>query len=87
MPDSERSIHHSARLCIVPFEHLLGDKVIVKQDLSLVMGTDEEDLLTFATATIFAIQTEPWRLEVDLWRSFIDVDMEFLDTLQKVWLD
>lgn len=87
MPHSETSIHHSAWLRIRPFKHLLGKNVLVKRDLYLVMGKDEEDLLKYTTATIFAIQTEPWRLEVDLWRSFINVDMKFLDSLQVEWLD
>jgi len=87
MPYSELSIHRTASLRLEPFKRLLGDRVIVMRDLFLVMGTDEEDLLKFTTATIFAIQTEPWRLEVDLWRSFINVDMGFLESLQAEWLD
>ena len=87
MPYSETSIHETARSRIQPFKHLLRDRVVVRRDLYLVMGEDEEDLLKFTTATIFAIQTRPWRLEVDLWRSFMNVDMEFLDSLQAEWLD
>ena len=87
MPYSETSIHHTASQRIRPFQHLLGSRVVVRRDLFLVMGIDEEDLLKFTTAVIFAIQTEPWRLEVDLWRSFINVDMDFLESLHPEWLD
>jgi hypothetical protein len=86
MPFSETSMHHSARLRILPYKHLLGERVLVKRNIYLVMGTDEEDLLRYATATTFVIQTEPWRLEVDLWRSFVNVDMELLEGLQAEWL-
>lgn len=87
MPGSEYSIHHASRLRIMPFDKLFKDKVLIKKDLFLVMGEDEQDLLKYAIATTFAIQTDPWRLEVDLWRSFVNVDMGFLDGLQREWLD
>ena len=87
MPGSEFSIHHAARLRILPFKDLFKDKVLIKKDLFLVMGEDEEDLLKYAVATTFAIQTDPWRLEVDLWRSFVNVDMGFVEKLQTEWLD
>jgi hypothetical protein len=80
-------MHHSARLRVLPFKHLLGKRVIVKRNLYLVMGTDEEDLEKYATATTFVIQMEPWRLEVDLWNSFVNVDMKFLEELDTTWLD
>lgn len=51
------------------------------------MGTDEEDLKKLATATAFAIQRRPWRWEVDLWKSFVNVDFGFLDGLQDEWLE
>ncbi len=60
------------------------------RDLFIVMGEDEADLLKYTTAAIFMIQTEPWRLEVDLWRSFMNVDLDFLewaDGLGSGWLD
>ena len=53
----------------------------------LVMGEDGADLLKFATATTFAIQTAPWRLEVDLWRSFVNVDLGFLGGLMEKWME
>ena len=87
MPGSEYSIHHASRLRITPFKHLFKDKVLVMRDLFLVMGEDEADLQKYAVATTFAIQTDPWRLEVDLWRSFVNVDIGFLEELQREWLD
>ena len=86
MPGSEYSIHHAARLRFLPFERLLKGKVVVMRDLFLVMGEDEEDLRKYAVATTFAIQTDPWRLEVDLWRSFVNVDIGFLEGLRGEWL-
>lgn len=87
MPGSEYSIHHATRLRIMPFKHLFKEKVLVKRDLFLVIGEDEADLLKYAVATTFAIQTDPWRLEVDLWRSFVNVDVGFLEGLRREWLD
>ena len=87
MPGSEYSIHHASRLRIMPFSNLFKEKVLIKRDLFLVMGEDEEDLQKYAVATTFAIQTDPWRLEVDLWRSFVNVDIGFLEGLKEEWLD
>lgn len=87
MPGSEYSIHHASRLRIMPFKHLFKEKVLIKRDLFLVMGEDEEDLMKYAVAATFAIQTDPWRLEVDLWRSFVNVDVGFLEGLRQEWLD
>lgn len=72
MPYSEISMHHSAMGRIGPYKHLLGKNVTVSRNLYLVMGKDEAELSNFAIATVFAIQTAPWRLEVDLWRSFCE---------------
>lgn len=87
MPCSEWSIHHQARLRIRPFLASLGKKVIVKRDMYLIMGEDETDLLRLAATVTYAVQTEPWRLEIDLWRSFVNVDLPFLDGLDHAWLD
>ena len=85
-PHSEKSMHHTACLRIDPFRKQFGNRVFVMRDLYLVIGEDEEDLLKYTTAVIFAIQTEPWRLEVDLWRSFVNISFEFLEGLRKEWL-
>ncbi|CAF9940033.1 MAG: hypothetical protein ALECFALPRED_008406 [Alectoria fallacina] len=80
------SIHHASRLRVMQFKLLFKRNVLVKKDLFLVMGEGEEDLLKYAVATTFAIQTDRWRLEVDLWRSFVNVDLEFLEGLIREWL-
>jgi len=87
MPCSEFSIHHSAKQRIAPFKKFLGKKVIQKRDKLLVMGTDEKELFTLVAATTFAIQKNPWRLEVDLWKSFVNVDFGFLEGLNDKWLE
>ncbi|RFN52082.1 mfs allantoate protein [Fusarium flagelliforme] len=69
------------------FKFKFGDKVMNRGDLILVMGEDEEDLFKFCTAVTFALQTKPWLREVDLWKSFINVDMEFLEGLDEHWLE
>ena len=87
MPFSETSIHHTASLRLKPYKRQFGEKVVLRRDLFLVMGVDEEDLLMLTSAVIFAVQTEPWRLEIDLWRSFGNVDLGFLEGLGEEWLD
>lgn len=87
---SETSIHHTASQRFAVFKKQLGDRVLHMRDLFIVMGEDEADLLKYTTAAIFMIQTEPWRLEVDLWRGFMNVDLDFLewaDGLGSGWLD
>lgn len=80
-------MHHSSKLRIEPFRHLLGKNVLFSRNLFLVMGENESDLCKFAIATTFAIQTNPWRLEVDLWRSFVNIDLEFLQGLADQWME
>ncbi|PQE18079.1 mfs allantoate protein [Rutstroemia sp. NJR-2017a BVV2] len=87
MPNSEYSIHISASRRIMPFKRQFGDKVVAKRDKFLVMGEDEADLLRLVTGVTYAIQMRPWRLEVDLWMSFINVDLGFLENLNERWWD
>lgn len=61
--------------------------LIVKKNHYLVVGTSEEVLLKFATAIMSAIHTDPWWLEVDLWCSFTNLDIGFIELLQQGWLD
>ncbi|KAK3935401.1 hypothetical protein QBC46DRAFT_422732 [Diplogelasinospora grovesii] len=65
----------------------LYEHVANRGDLILVMGEDETDLLRWCTAVTFALQTKPWLREVDLWKSFVNVDLEFLEALDAHWLD
>jgi hypothetical protein len=87
MPNSEWSMHHTARQRTQPFAKLFRDKVVVKRNAFLVMGKDEEELRRLAMATTYAIQRKPWRWEVDLWKSFVNVDLEFLEGLREEWLE
>jgi hypothetical protein len=87
MPCSEWSIHHTAKLRLVPFAKFFGDRIVLKRDKFLVMGTDEKDLEKYTAALTFAIQMRPWRLEIDLWKSFVNVDMKFLEGLNDEWLE
>ncbi|KAK4167641.1 hypothetical protein QBC43DRAFT_311164 [Cladorrhinum sp. PSN259] len=66
---------------------LLEERTLNRGDLILVMGEDEKDLLKWVTAVTFAMQTKPWLREVDLYKSFINVDLEFLEGLDGHWLD
>ena len=58
-----------------------------KRDLYVVMADDAEELMKLATGVMFALQTKPWKLEVDLWKSFVNVDLAFLEGLDDKWLD
>jgi hypothetical protein len=55
-------------------------------DLILVGARSERELLKMATAVTFALQTKPWLREVDLWRSFVNVDLAFIEGLDPVWI-
>lgn len=70
---------------IKPYEKVFGDRVAVRKDLFLVMGVDELELMKIATAVTFAIEKRPWRVEVDLWKSFVGVGWEFLEGLGEEW--
>jgi hypothetical protein len=61
------------------------NKVKIRRDVVLIMGEDEEDLLNLATAATFLIQTHPRRLEVDFWKSFVNVDIDFIGGLKDEW--
>ena len=87
MPYSEWSIHQQLSLRIEPYRDIFGEKVIVARDMVFVMGKDEKELRRLSEGATWAIQTKPWRLEVDFWRSFVNVDVEFLQGLDERWLE
>ncbi|KAH8762906.1 hypothetical protein F5882DRAFT_431367 [Hyaloscypha sp. PMI_1271] len=87
LPRSEWSIHLSAQARITPYKKFLGKNVIARRDKYLVMATDEGELFKLVAATTFAIQTKPWRLELDLWKSFVNVDIKFLEGLDDKWVE
>jgi hypothetical protein len=87
MPYSEWSVHQQLSLRLEPYKKMFGQQVIVAKDLVLVMGKDEKNLRQLAEGVTWAVQTRPWRLEVDFWRSFVNVDVGFLEGLDRRWLD
>lgn len=87
MHQSEWSIHYNVGLALSKFKMQLGKQVVHRRDVILVMGSDEKDLLRLSTAATFAVQGWPWLREIDLWKSFVNVDLRFLEGLDKWWLD
>lgn len=65
----------------------LGGHFVSRGDAVLVMAESEEELLRLSTIVTFTMQTKPWLREVDLWRSFVNVDLDFLQGLDPSWLD
>jgi hypothetical protein len=86
MPYSEWSVHQQLSLRLAPHEHVWGKQVWVAKDLVVVMGRDERECRRFSEGATWAVQTKPWRLEVDFWRSFVGVDAGFLEALDERWL-
>jgi len=87
MPGSEYSVHHTTGKRLQLLLGKFGDRVVSRGDLILVMGEDAEDLLKHCTAVTFAIQTKPWLREVDLWKSFINVGIDFFQDLDPFYLE
>lgn len=88
MPYSEWSVHFNMIQRFAPYMSQFGhgSKIRIRKDVVLVMGEDEDDLLKLTAAATFIAQTQPWRLEIDFWKSFVNVDLEFLDRLVDEWL-
>jgi hypothetical protein len=86
MPGSEWSIQKQTDRRLDPYRQQFSKKVVAKRDMLLLMGKDEDDLRKLVLAVIFLLQTKPWRLEVDLFKSFINVDLDFLRTLDPAWI-
>lgn len=87
MPFSDWSMHSNLQQRLDPYKKVLLNKVVIKRDMILILAEDEEELLLLTSAVTFAVQTQPWRLEVDYWKSFINVDSAFLNGLQDGWYD
>ncbi|KAI9649174.1 hypothetical protein NHQ30_001742 [Ciborinia camelliae] len=85
LPNSEFSMHVACKNRITPFKRQFGDKVVAKRDKYLIMGKDEKELAKFVAGVTYAVQMRPWRQEVDLWRSFVNVDLKFLEGLNERW--
>lgn len=87
MAGAEWSMHSNLDERLDPYRKRFGSRLVSKRDMVLVMGTDEQELKKHAVCATFALQTAPWRWEVDLWKSFVNVDMTFLEDLDKRWLE
>ncbi|UZP45173.1 hypothetical protein NXS19_012985 [Fusarium pseudograminearum] len=87
MPGSEYSAHHTIGKRLDLLKHKFGRRVMNRGDLVLVMGEDEDDLFKYCTAVTLAIQTKPWLREIDLWKSFINVDVDFIERMEEHWLE
>ncbi len=87
MPYNEWSVQQQLTLRLQPYEHVWGKQVMICKDLVVVMGKNEQELRRFSEGATWMIQTKPWRLEVDFWRSFVNVDVKFLEALDPAWLN
>lgn len=65
----------------------LSEHFVSRGDAVLVMAESEEELFRLSTIVTFVMQTKPWLREVDLWRSFVNVELDFLQDLNPAWLD
>ncbi|PNP50352.1 hypothetical protein THARTR1_08956 [Trichoderma harzianum] len=87
MPGSELSMHNTTAKALENVKERLQDRIAYRGDLILVMAEDVAELLKNCTAATFAVQTRPWLREIDLWKSFVNVDLDLLKGLDPVWLD
>ncbi|OJD29348.1 mfs allantoate protein [Diplodia corticola] len=86
MPFSEWSMHQSARQRIEPYrDSFFGDSVVCRKDMFLVMARDRKECIRLTRAAVWAVNTRPWRLEVDPWKSWFGVGLEFLEGLEERW--
>ena len=83
---SEWSVHKSMTITLDEYEHIWRGQVVVARDLFLVMGQDANDCRRLSEGVTWVVQKQPSRFEIDFWRSFINVDADFLDGLHPVWL-
>lgn len=61
--------------------------VAVKRNGIIVMAESEEELRKLVTRVIYAVQTRPWWRHIDMWKSFVNVDLDFLESLNEKWLE
>ncbi|KAH0184924.1 hypothetical protein KCV03_g8576, partial [Aureobasidium melanogenum] len=85
MPFSEWSIHHALRLRLAEYEKMIEGKIFLKGDKLLVVGKNWGMCRNYSTIAYFALTTRPWRLEVDVWKSFFGVKLDFLEGLDERW--
>ncbi|KAF2136281.1 uncharacterized protein K452DRAFT_322524 [Aplosporella prunicola CBS 121167] len=59
--------------------------VAFRKDVVLVMGADREECRALSVAVAWCIGTRPWRLEIDLWKSWVGVGVGVLEGMEGVW--
>lgn len=86
-PGSEWSMHHTTTLALQKYlrQLKLGKQVKVRRDIVLVMGKDETELAELCMGVCYAIHSRPWVREIDLWKSFVNVSLEFVEGLDPRW--
>lgn len=86
---SEMSIHYWLYNALDKYrkELKVGTQVRARRDMVLVMGKDEEDLAELCMGVCYVIHSRPWIREVDLWKSFINVDLNFIEGLDEWWVE
>ncbi|KAL7931850.1 hypothetical protein V8C35DRAFT_308732 [Trichoderma chlorosporum] len=87
MQGSEMSMNNTVLMALKNVKEKLEGRAVSRGDLILVMGEDAAELLRNCTAVTFAVQTRPWLREIDLWKSFINIDLDLLKELDPTWLD
>ncbi|KAH0847414.1 hypothetical protein FOPE_00722 [Fonsecaea pedrosoi] len=87
MPYSKHSVHLQMTNRFKPFmgkfDH--GKKIPIRKDVVLVLGENEDELLKLASAATFIMQTRSWWMEFDFCKSFVNIDVEFLNGLDDSW--
>ncbi|CAH0052439.1 unnamed protein product [Clonostachys solani] len=84
---SEFMAHRVVEMILKLMRRQVGDRVAHRGDLVLVMAEDPKQLLKYATGVTFALETKSWLREVDVWKSFINVDLDVLEGLDPYWWD
>jgi hypothetical protein len=49
------------------------------------VGKDEEELADLAMGVCYAVQSRPRGREIDIWKSFVNVDLAFMEGLNNLW--
>ncbi|KAH9904801.1 hypothetical protein F4778DRAFT_789526 [Xylariomycetidae sp. FL2044] len=89
-PFAEQGVHNIGVTALAALERRLGaaalrGRVVHAGDLYLIMETDERELLKLCTMLALAVQSRPWMREFDMWGSFVNVDLQFLEQLDESW--
>lgn len=86
LPSSEEEVHKIGDTALTALKAKMPElKCVHRGDLFLVMETGERELMKSCVAVTMAVQSRPWMREIDLWGSFVNVDLEFLEGLDEAW--